>query len=77
MLQPFDAKKFNFMKISPDEILFDIGNGDGNDIVAVNVSPILWGHSLFVSKCLSGLTQQVTLCSFKKAIEIILLSSSE
>ncbi|XP_011500084.1 PREDICTED: GDP-D-glucose phosphorylase 1 [Ceratosolen solmsi marchali] len=77
MIQPFDSEKFNFMKIPQNEILFNIGNCDENDIIAVNVSPILWGHSLFVSKCTSGLPQQATLHSFKKAIELVLLSNSE
>lgn len=76
MFQPFDPDRFNFMKISHKEILFDIGNGDGDDIIAVNVSPIVWSHSLLLPQRYSGLPQQVTLYSFQKALEILLLSNS-
>lgn len=76
MFQPFDPNHFNFMKISHKEILFDVGNGDGSDIVAVNVSPIVWSHSLLLPQRFSGLPQAVTLYSFQKAVEIFLSSSS-
>ena len=77
MRQPFDPNRFNFMKISEKEILFDVGNGDGNDVLAVNISPILWSHCLLLTQRFSGLPQSVTLYSFQKALEILLLSNSE
>lgn len=77
MLQPFDPNKFNFMKISKKEIFFDIGKGDGDDVIAINVSPILWSHCLLLPQRFSGLPQQVTIYSFRKAVEILLLSNSE
>lgn len=76
MSQPFDPSRFNFMKISQKEILFDIGNGDGNDVIAVNVSPMVWSHSLILPQRLNGLPQQVTLYSFQKALDVFLLSNS-
>lgn len=77
MLQPFDPNQFNFMKISDKEILFDVGSGDGNDVIAVNDSPIIWSHCLILPQRFNGLPQQVTLYSFQKAIDILLLSNSE
>ncbi|OXU23353.1 hypothetical protein TSAR_014984 [Trichomalopsis sarcophagae] len=77
MQQPFDPNRFNFTRISHKEILLDIGNSDGDDIVAVNVSPILWSHCLLIPQRFSCLPQQATLYSFQKAIDILLLSNSE
>ena len=76
MSKPFDADRFNFMKISNEEILFDIDSGDGNNVISVNVSPITWGHSLFIPQRYQGLPQVVTSSSLKKAIELLLLSNS-
>ncbi|XP_014209959.1 GDP-D-glucose phosphorylase 1 [Copidosoma floridanum] len=76
MEQPFDCNKFNFTKISQKEILFDIGDGQGNDVIAVNISPILWSHSLLLTQRFNGLPQNVTLYSLQKAVEVILLSKS-
>ncbi|KAL7301792.1 hypothetical protein TKK_0005780 [Trichogramma kaykai] len=75
--QPFDGNKFNFTKISNKEILFDIGNGDGNDVIIVNVSPILWSHSLMITERFHEHPQHVTLYSIKKSLDIILLSKTE
>ncbi|XP_012257138.2 GDP-D-glucose phosphorylase 1 [Athalia rosae] len=76
MVQPFDSNIFNFTKISDNEILFDIGNGDGNDVIAVNVSPIEVYHSLLITERFECLPQRVTKYSLKKAIELLLLSKS-
>lgn len=76
MLQPFDPTKFNFTKLSKSEIMFKIENEDDSDIIAVNVSPIEWCHSLIIIKYLQCLPQSITWYSLQKAIEILLLSSS-
>lgn len=76
MHTPFDEKRFNFTKINPREILFDVDCGDGNNVIAVNVSPIEYGHCLFLPERLKCLPQKVTEFSLLKIIELFLLSSS-
>ncbi|XP_035743381.1 GDP-D-glucose phosphorylase 1-like isoform X1 [Vespa mandarinia] len=76
MLQPFDPTKFNFTRLSKSEIMFKIENEDDSDIIAVNVSPTEWCHSLLIIKYLQCLPQSITWYSLQKAIEILLLSSS-
>ena len=76
MLKPFDPSSFNFTKIPNKEILFKFGNDNDNDLVIVNNSPIVWGHSLLVTQPYFNLPQEVTLHSFKKAVDLILLSNS-
>ncbi|XP_046734178.1 GDP-D-glucose phosphorylase 1-like isoform X2 [Diprion similis] len=60
ILQPFDSKEFNFANLPNEEILFDVGNGDGNDIVAVNVSPSGNYHSLLIVERFKCLPQRAT-----------------
>ncbi|KAG7188397.1 hypothetical protein KM043_008047 [Ampulex compressa] len=74
--QPFDPVQFNFTKIPQKEILFDLGNGDGNDVVAVNVSPIEHGHCLLLMGRLKESPQVATRHSIRKALHLLLLSSS-
>ncbi|XP_066592153.1 GDP-D-glucose phosphorylase 1 isoform X2 [Prorops nasuta] len=76
MDQPFDSDQFNFTKIPDREILFDLGNGDGNDIIAVNISPIEWGHSLILIDRLKGFPQKATKSSLEKSVLLLLLSGS-
>ncbi|XP_058801334.1 GDP-D-glucose phosphorylase 1 [Phymastichus coffea] len=76
MFKPFDPNSFNFTKILDKEVLFDIDSGNGDNIISVNVSPILWSHSLLLPQRFKCLPQQATLYSFKKAIELLLLSNS-
>lgn len=76
MLQPFDPTKFNFTRLSKSEILFNIKNKDENDVIAVNISPIEWCHSLLIVKYLQCLPQSMTQYSLQKAVELLLLSSS-
>ncbi|KAF7395633.1 hypothetical protein HZH68_009683 [Vespula germanica] len=76
MLQPFDSTKFNFTRLPESEIMFKIQNEGYSDIIAVNVSPIEWCHSLIIIKYLQCLPQSITQYSLQKAIEILLLSSS-
>ncbi|XP_015524589.1 GDP-D-glucose phosphorylase 1 isoform X1 [Neodiprion lecontei] len=76
MAQPFDPNLFNFTKIPNREILFDIGNGDGNDVVAANISPIENCHSLLFTERFKCLPQKVTVYSLKRAVDLLLLSNS-
>ncbi|XP_075982139.1 GDP-D-glucose phosphorylase 1 [Anticarsia gemmatalis] len=73
--QPFDKNKFNFTKVSPEEILFSLED-DVSDVhtVIVNVSPISRYHSLLcpsVNKCLP---QVVTAESLALAAEIMFVA---
>ncbi|XP_046411821.1 GDP-D-glucose phosphorylase 1-like isoform X1 [Neodiprion fabricii] len=76
MLQPFDSREFNFTNLPNEEILFDVGNGDGNDIVAVNVSPSGMYHSLLIVERFKCLPQRATRHSIEKAVDLMLLSNS-
>lgn len=76
MSQAFDSELFNFTKISDREILFDVGNGDGNDIIAANISPIEKYHSLLITERFKCLPQRVTKYSLRKAVDLLLLSNS-
>lgn len=76
MSQPFNANEFNFTNVSGGEILVDIGNGDGNDVIIINDSPFAWGHCLLVVERFKCLPQSITEYSLQKAIDIILLSQS-
>ncbi|XP_076664742.1 GDP-D-glucose phosphorylase 1 isoform X2 [Andrena cerasifolii] len=76
MIQSFDEKSFNFTKLTPEETIMDLNNGDGNDIIAVNVSPMEYCHSLLLPQRNRRLPQIVTKYSLGKAIEMFSLSSS-
>lgn len=74
--EPFNPTEFNFTKLPDREIYFDIENEDGNNVIAVNVSPIEWGHALFIPERFAQLPQKITRYSLSKAVELLLLSSS-
>ncbi|XP_029160066.1 GDP-D-glucose phosphorylase 1 [Nylanderia fulva] len=76
MLQSFDSTRFNFTNLTQQEILFDIGDGDTNDIVAINASPLEEGHCLVLLERLKCLPQVMTEYSLRKVVELCLLSSS-
>ncbi|XP_011261105.1 GDP-D-glucose phosphorylase 1 isoform X2 [Camponotus floridanus] len=76
MLQPFNSIGFNFTKLAQQEILFDIGNGDTNDIIAINASPLEQGHCLVLTERLKCLPQIMTEYSLYKVTELCLLSNS-
>lgn len=74
VLQPFDNKKFNFTKVGQEEVLFrfEAGDGDRNlffenadirtespSVVAINVSPIEYGHVLLIPRVLDSLPQKI------------------
>ena len=77
MSQPFDATGFNFTKLPAREIVLDIGDGSGNDVIAVNVSPIEWRHFLFLPERFKCSTQKMKESCLIKALELILLSNSQ
>lgn len=76
MSQPFDPNRFNFTKLAHQEILFDVGNSDTNDVIAINVSPLEQGHCLLLTERFKCLPQVMTKHSLRKAIELLLLSNS-
>ncbi|KAK5867628.1 hypothetical protein PBY51_012099 [Eleginops maclovinus] len=85
--QEFNAKQFNFNKINPEEIIFEMTNDHegGKDkgqlheccrvFVLVNVSPLEFGHCLFVPDPSCCLPQVLTSFSIQVGIESVLLSS--
>ncbi|AWP08678.1 putative GDP-D-glucose phosphorylase 1 [Scophthalmus maximus] len=88
--QEFNAAQFNFNEINPEEIIFEMLNDTEGDtaspgsgrrqqpsrmVVLVNVSPLEFGHCLFVpdpSRCLPQVLTQFTIHA---GIESVLLSS--
>ncbi|KYN04430.1 UPF0580 protein C15orf58 [Cyphomyrmex costatus] len=60
MAQSFSSTRFNFTKLTQQEILFHIGNGDSNDIIAINASPLEQSHCLFLAERLKCLPQVMT-----------------
>ncbi|XP_020786815.1 LOW QUALITY PROTEIN: GDP-D-glucose phosphorylase 1 [Boleophthalmus pectinirostris] len=84
--QEFNHKQFNFNKINPDEIICEMtkceNSRDGlNDtttrkmIVLVNVSPLEFGHCLFVPDPLQCYPQVLTKFAIEIGIESVFLSS--
>ncbi|KAJ0751348.1 putative GDP-L-galactose/GDP-D-glucose: hexose 1-phosphate guanylyltransferase [Helianthus annuus] len=75
VLQPFDGSKFNFTKVGQEEILFQFeASKDGEvkfypnapvdvesspSVVAINVSPIEYGHVLLIPRILECLPQRI------------------
>lgn len=76
MFQPFDLNRFNFNKISHKEILLDINCGDGNNVIAINVSPIEQYHCLFIPQRLENLPQIMTKNSLQNILELMMMSNS-
>ncbi|XP_077566583.1 GDP-D-glucose phosphorylase 1 [Stigmatopora nigra] len=83
--QDFNAEQFNFNKINPDEILFEMIKDSGEEqkidyqpckiVVLVNVSPLEFGHCLFVPDPSLCFPQVLTKFSIQVGIESVLLSS--
>ena len=83
VVQEFDEKKFNFTKVSMQEVLFQIDfsasheteidpdatAGRSPDLVMINVSPIEYGHILLVPRVLDRLTQTITPHTMKLALQ--------
>ncbi|XP_013014232.1 GDP-D-glucose phosphorylase 1 isoform X2 [Cavia porcellus] len=81
--QAFDPEQFNFNKIRPGEVLFHLhrepdlpGALPQEDIlVVINVSPLEWGHVLFVPVPAQGLPQRLLPGVLRAGLEAVLLSS--
>ncbi|XP_069018838.1 GDP-D-glucose phosphorylase 1 [Embiotoca jacksoni] len=89
--QEFNADQFNFNKINPDEIIFEMMKGtEGGTalpdngqlcrpcrmVVLVNVSPLEFGHCVFVPDPSRCLPQILTRFAIQVGIESVLLSSN-
>ncbi|KAL5729871.1 GDP-L-galactose/GDP-D-glucose: hexose 1-phosphate guanylyltransferase [Ranunculus cassubicifolius] len=75
VLQPFDETKFNFTKVGQEEVLFQFEENDTDEaqffpsapldmenspsVVAINVSPIEYGHVLLIPKILERFPQRI------------------
>ncbi|KAF8410768.1 hypothetical protein HHK36_003305 [Tetracentron sinense] len=86
VLQPFDGSKFNFMKVGQEEVLFQFEEMDDDEIqffpnapidienspsvVAINVSPIEYGHVLLIPRILECLPQRIDHESFLLALHM-------
>ncbi|XP_042456175.1 GDP-L-galactose phosphorylase 2-like isoform X1 [Zingiber officinale] len=80
VLQPFDENKFNFTKIGQEEVLFrfqesDNGNAsvitsESPNVIAINVSPIGYGHVLLIPCVLDCLPQRINKESFFLAMSM-------
>ncbi|XP_051134889.1 GDP-L-galactose phosphorylase 1 [Andrographis paniculata] len=86
VLQPFDESKFNFTKVGQEEVLFQFGANDvakthffpnalikaetSPNMVAINVSPIEYGHVLLIPRILEHLPQRIDRESFLLALHM-------
>ncbi|GAA0155324.1 hypothetical protein LIER_38063 [Lithospermum erythrorhizon] len=75
VLQPFDGNKFNFTKVGQEEVLFQFEESKDNEVrffpnapidtehspsvVAINVSPIEYGHVLLIPRIIECLPQRI------------------
>lgn len=82
--QEFDPKQFNFNKINPEEVLFqmcktdDSGVQNGTDtscFVIINASPLEFGHCLLVPEPLRCHPQILTPLAVQFGIESVFLSA--
>ncbi|GFP79100.1 gdp-l-galactose phosphorylase 1 [Phtheirospermum japonicum] len=86
VLQPFDESKFNFTKVGQEEFLFQfqpsrhidaqfipnapIDTDNSPSFVAINVSPIEYGHVLLIPRILECLPQRIDRESFSLALHM-------
>ncbi|KAK8643973.1 hypothetical protein V6N13_013250 [Hibiscus sabdariffa] len=86
VLQPFDDNKFNFTKVGQEEVLFQFeASEDGEvqffpnapidvenspSVVAINVSPIEYGHVLLIPRIFECLPQRIDQESFLLALHM-------
>ncbi|XP_033339356.2 GDP-D-glucose phosphorylase 1 isoform X2 [Megalopta genalis] len=73
MIQSFDKKRFNFTQISPEEVIIHL-DGNEEDIIAINISPLEYCHSLLLPERCKCLPQVITKYSLYKALHIFRLS---
>lgn len=89
--QEFNAKQFNFNKINPEEVIFEMIKDTEQDaaledngqlhqpckmVVLINVSPLEFGHCLFVPNPSCCFPQVLTRFAIQVGIESVLLSSN-
>ncbi|KAJ3671623.1 hypothetical protein LUZ60_007702 [Juncus effusus] len=85
VLQPFDPAKFNFTKVGQEEVLFQLEQSsddsyyldracvDANrapNVVAINVSPIEYGHVLLIPRVLDCYPQRIDRDGFLLALHM-------
>lgn len=84
VLQPFDGKKFNFTKVGQEEVLFCFEESeDGTsqyyekapvswspNVIAINVSPIEYGHVLLIPCVLDCTPQRIDPDTFLLALQM-------
>ncbi|XP_057724395.1 GDP-L-galactose phosphorylase 1-like [Arachis stenosperma] len=86
VLQPFDQNKFNFTKVGQEELLFQFESSDDGEVqffpnapidvdnspslVAINVSPIEYGHVLLIPRIFECLPQRIDHESFLLALHM-------
>ncbi|XP_077173965.1 GDP-D-glucose phosphorylase 1 [Paroedura picta] len=70
--QGFDAAQFNFTQIRPAEVLFALGAR--GVLVAINVSPLEFGHVLLLPEPALRLPQELTAEALLAGLEALLLS---
>uniref|UniRef100_A0A5B7AAL5 Putative GDP-L-galactose phosphorylase n=1 Tax=Davidia involucrata TaxID=16924 RepID=A0A5B7AAL5_DAVIN len=86
VLQPFDGNKFNFTKVGQEEVLFQLEASEDDEIqffpnapidienspnvVAINVSPIEYGHVLLIPRIFECLPQRIDRESFLLALHM-------
>ncbi|XP_057429793.1 GDP-L-galactose phosphorylase 1-like [Lotus japonicus] len=86
VLQPFDETKFNFTKVGQEEVLFQFEASCDEEVqfypnapidvenspsfVAINVSPIEYGHVLLIPRIFECLPQRIDHASFLLALHM-------
>ncbi|KAI4306127.1 hypothetical protein L6164_029434 [Bauhinia variegata] len=86
VLQPFDGNKFNFTKVGQEELLFQFEASDDGEVqffpnapidvetspsvVAINVSPIEYGHVLLIPRIFECMPQRIDHDSFLLALQL-------
>ncbi|XP_060172147.1 GDP-L-galactose phosphorylase 1-like [Lycium barbarum] len=86
VLQPFDGSKFNFTKVGQEELLFQFEASEDDEVqlypnapidpekspsvVAINVSPIEYGHVLLIPKVFECLPQRIDRDSLLLAVHM-------
>ncbi|XP_042329075.1 GDP-D-glucose phosphorylase 1 [Sceloporus undulatus] len=79
--QSFDPQQFNFTKIRPEEVLFCLARGcrpgapSRRVLVAINVSPLEFGHVLLLPDPALALPQILTPEALRFGLEAVLLSA--
>jgi hypothetical protein len=74
---PFDPSQFNFTRVQDVEILLHLKgeDGDPNNVVIINISPLEFGNSLLVPSVKECIAQRITLPGLTLLMHVMLLSS--